>query len=73
MKCSFCGTEIARGTGKMFVKKDGVIFYFCSIKCEKNLLKLKRQPQQTEWTNAYAVQKAFILKTAAKKGKKEGK
>ena len=59
----------------MYVKKDGVIFYFCSIKCEKNLLKLNRQPQHTKWTNAAHTQKQFIQKTAAKKseGKKAGK
>lgn len=53
-KCSFCGNEIVRGTGKLFVKKDGTIFRFCSSKCEKNLLKLKRNPQKTRWTQAFA-------------------
>ena len=27
--CSFCGSQLEPGTGKMFVKKDGAIFYFC--------------------------------------------
>ncbi|MFH0954962.1 MAG: 50S ribosomal protein L24e [Candidatus Micrarchaeota archaeon] len=71
-KCSFCGTDIHRGTGKMYVKKDGVVFYFCSLKCEKNLLKLGRQPQKTKWTGAFHTQKQFVQKTAAKKAKKEG-
>ncbi|MEM5782605.1 MAG: 50S ribosomal protein L24e, partial [Candidatus Aenigmatarchaeota archaeon] len=38
MKCSFCGNEIEKGTGTMFVKNDGKIFFFCSSKCEKNML-----------------------------------
>ena len=49
MKCSFCNEEIPAGTGKMFVKNDGKIFYFCSTKCEKNLLELWRNPRKTKW------------------------
>ncbi len=54
MKCSFCGETIERGTGKIFVRKTGKLLYFCSNKCEKNMLKLKRLPRQTEWTQEYA-------------------
>jgi large subunit ribosomal protein L24e len=50
MKCSFCSIEIPQGTGKLFVKTDGKVFYFCSNKCEKNMLKLKRKPRDTRWT-----------------------
>ncbi|MBI4438613.1 50S ribosomal protein L24e [Candidatus Woesearchaeota archaeon] len=42
-KCSFCSRQIERGTGKMFVRKTGKIFYFCSSKCEKNMVKLGRK------------------------------
>jgi large subunit ribosomal protein L24e len=51
--CSFCGDEIEPGTGKMFVKKDGSIFYFCSAKCERNQLKLGRVPRRIKWTKRY--------------------
>ncbi len=51
--CSFCGNEIDPGTGKMFIKKDGTIFLFCSSKCQANLLKLGRVPRRTPWTQAY--------------------
>ncbi len=47
--CSFCEQDIEKGTGKIFVKKDGKILYFCSTKCEKNLLKLKRKPLKIKW------------------------
>lgn len=50
--CSFCGTEIDFGTGKMFVKKDAKILYFCSRRCEKNMLKLKRNPRNVGFTVA---------------------
>ncbi|MBW2978942.1 50S ribosomal protein L24e [Candidatus Woesearchaeota archaeon] len=48
-KCSFCNQELKPGTGKMYVKKDGKILYFCSRKCEKNLLTLKRKPANIKW------------------------
>lgn len=37
----------------MMVFISGKINYFCSNKCEKNLLKLKRKPLETKWTEAY--------------------
>lgn len=48
-ECSFCGEEF-KASGKMYVKKDGKIFYFCSSKCEKNKIKLGRKSYNTEWT-----------------------
>jgi len=36
----------------MYVKVSGQIFYFCSSKCEKNLLKLERVPREQKWTAA---------------------
>lgn len=50
VKCNFCGKDIEKGTGMMLVKTDGRIHYFCSTKCEKNLLKLKRKPREYKWT-----------------------
>jgi len=53
-KCSFCNESIEKGTGKMFVQKTGKIFWFCSMKCEKNLLKLKRDPRNYPWAKKKA-------------------
>jgi len=50
VKCSFCGQDLLKGTGKMYVKMDGKILYFCTNKCEKNLLKLRRKPRDIKWT-----------------------
>ncbi len=50
MRCSFSGKEIAQGTGKMYVKKDGTILWFSSSKAQKNMLKLKRKANKTRWT-----------------------
>lgn len=48
-KCSFCGEILEPGTGKLFVKKDGSSYYFCSSKCECNF-ELGRLPRRTVWT-----------------------
>ena len=48
-RCSFCREDIEPGTGKMFVKKDGNVLQFCSRKCEKNMLELKRSPRKVGW------------------------
>lgn len=36
MKCSYCGSEIKKGTGIMYVYRIGDISYYCSNKCMKN-------------------------------------
>ncbi|MCX6777781.1 MAG: 50S ribosomal protein L24e [Candidatus Micrarchaeota archaeon] len=50
MKCTFCESEISKGTGMIFVKRDGSLEYFCSTKCRKNTHKLKRNPRYFKWT-----------------------
>jgi len=47
--CSFCKAKIEQGTGKIYAMKDGKILNFCSMKCEKNTLKLKRIPRKITW------------------------
>lgn len=53
MKCTFCNNEITPGTGKMYVKNDGKVFYFCSSKCQKNTNKLGHKPFETKWSGHY--------------------
>ncbi|MBT3941048.1 50S ribosomal protein L24e [Candidatus Woesearchaeota archaeon] len=48
--CSFCKSKIAPGTGKMLVKNNGKVLWFCSRKCEKNMLILKRNPAKHKWS-----------------------
>ena len=48
--CSFCSKKIKPGTGKLFVQNTGRSLWFCTSKCEKNLLKLKRKPIKFKWT-----------------------
>jgi len=63
--CTFCGVEIEPGTGRMYVRKDGVTYNFCSSKCFKNLVELKRVPRRVTWTRYYEREKQVRLKSAA--------
>ena len=51
--CTFCGGQLAKGGGKMFVFMSGKINYFCNSKCEKDQLKLKRRARSLKWTEVY--------------------
>lgn len=70
MKCSFCGIEIEKGTGKLFYFKTGRMMSFCSMKCEKNTLKLERKPREQRWTEQY---KTFKGKQETEEKSKEAK
>ena len=61
VKCNFCGDDLPLGGGKMYIKKEGAVFYFCSNKCEKNLVVLKRKPVKTRWTEQYNKLKKTML------------
>ena len=65
--CSFCGDKIEPGTGKMYVKKDGTILNFCTNKCYKNMIELKRVPRTTAWTAKFKVEKDARIKATEKK------
>ena len=51
--CSLPHAEIAPGTGLMYVKRDGSVFWFKDSKARKNMLKLKRNPRRPKWTRRY--------------------
>lgn len=56
-KCSFCDKVIEKGTGKIYVLKTGKALNFCSTKCEKNMLKLKRKARKLKWTGFFEKKK----------------
>jgi len=51
--CSFCGADIEPGTGMIYVKNDGSLLYFCSSKCRRNALLLRRRARKLKWTELY--------------------
>ncbi|NCO11835.1 50S ribosomal protein L24e [Candidatus Pacearchaeota archaeon CG_4_9_14_0_2_um_filter_39_13] len=52
-KCVFCGREQDDYKGTFLMKNDGTINYYCSNKCQKNHLKLKRDRRKIKWTEAF--------------------
>ncbi len=55
--CSFCAGDIEPGTGYMFVKRDGSMFYFCSSSCRKQQLGLGRVGHRLRWTRAHELKR----------------
>ncbi|MEM4245972.1 MAG: 50S ribosomal protein L24e [Candidatus Bathyarchaeia archaeon] len=49
-KCSFCGRSYPQGTGIMYVRNDGTLLRFCSSKCKRNVLELRRDSRKLKWT-----------------------
>jgi len=70
--CSFCGGSIEPGTGRLYVRKDGMTYNFCSSKCFKNLVVMRRLPRETEWTASYKREKETRLAPTAKEKKEAG-
>jgi large subunit ribosomal protein L24e len=62
MECSFCGREIRKGLESNYVTSKGKIHSFCSSKCEKNMLKLRRNKRNVKWTEEYRREKEARLK-----------
>ncbi len=52
-KCHFCGRELKKGSGLLYVKKTGVAYYFCGSKCFRNAIKLGREGRKVKWTERY--------------------
>jgi len=64
--CSFCNNAIPKGTGEIFVLRDGTQLAFCSRKCKTNAVELKREGRLMGWTN-----KGLILSTEKKAEEKK--
>jgi large subunit ribosomal protein L24e len=51
--CNFCDRSVPKGSGTMLAKNDGTVLWFCSSKCKKNALVLKRDPRKLKWTKKH--------------------
>jgi len=51
--CSFCGREFPPGTGMIYVRNDGTVLWFCSSKCRKSSIDLKRDSRKVKWTKYF--------------------
>jgi large subunit ribosomal protein L24e len=48
MKCSYCTSEIEKGTGLIYVKRNGAIRYYCSDRCYKYSEIYRKKPNKKE-------------------------
>ena len=64
--CTFCNNEVLKGTGEIYVLKDGTALNFCSSKCKRNSQKLKREGRLFKWTS-----KTLVLSTDKKAPEKK--
>jgi len=69
-KCVFCGREESPFRGVHLITNDGFMNFYCSSKCRKNALKLKRDRKKTAWTEAHRIAAQKAMKTA-ELGKKQ--
>ncbi len=69
-KCTFCGIEIEKGTGIIYVEKIGKVLHFCSTKCEKNVA-LGRKPKKIRWTQEFKKAKGKLSVAAEKEALQE--
>ena len=68
VKCAFCGCDESPMRGIHLITNEGTIQYFCSSKCRKCALKLRRDKRKLKWTEAYRLARAkLVLKEEAKK------
>ena len=67
-RCSFCKQNYEFPRGMTMFLNDGNTLWFCSGKCRKNQLKLKRDNKKVSW-----VRKAGIKEQAASEAKSEHK
>ena len=66
-KCSFCGREESPHKGLHLIKNDGSINYFCSSKCRRNALNLRRDKRKVHWTEAFRERKVKDFEKNRKK------
>ncbi len=48
VKCSYCTTEIEKGTGMIYVRKNGAIRYYCTKRCFRLNIVHDRRPNKKE-------------------------
>ena len=65
-KCVFCGKEVSPYKGVHLITNDGNMNFYCSSKCRRNALNLKRDKKKLKWTEAYRIvkEKTFVKEAA---------
>jgi ribosomal protein L24E len=50
MKCTFCGSDIKKGTGIMYASIDGNVSNFCSRRCMKYFI-MGKDHRKYKWSS----------------------
>jgi len=71
-KCTFCGKEESPHKGTHVITNKGETNYFCTSKCQRNSIKLKRDKRKVRWTEAFHItrEKARVRESTAKEAQK---
>ena len=71
-RCSFCKQNYEFPYGLTLILNDGNIMYFCSSKCRKNAIDLKRDNKKVKWIKkADSAEKSSIEEKKEKPVKEE--
>ena len=62
VKCTYCSTELKKGTGMMYVHRTGDIAYYCSNSCYKNHVVMRRKISKKLVTKEVKVAKPVAQK-----------
>lgn len=54
-KCTFCGKDEKPYKGTHLITNKGETNYFCSSKCLRNSVKLRRDKRKVRWTEAFHI------------------
>ncbi len=70
-KCVFCGRDEHSFRGLHLIKNIGTVEYYCSSKCRKNAIKLKRDKRKRKWTEAFHETRRKTRAKVAKKAEQD--
>ena len=68
MKCTYCSSDIKKGTGTMYVHKIGTVNYFCSSRCYKNAILIKRKLNRKNMPTAKKIEEKAAREKSAYPG-----
>lgn len=71
VKCVFCGKDEHSFKGIHLINNDGNVNYYCSNKCRKNAIKLKRDRRKFKWTLAHKEERQKTIKKETAKNEKK--
>jgi len=66
-RCTFCKQNYEFPYGMTLILNDGNIMYFCSSKCRRNAIKLKRDNKKVNWVRKAEIAETEVYKPVSTK------